>query len=165
MLGKFIMKLTPPLLQELISEYSSVLPEGAKDRIIIDKTSGLAYPLFGSYFLSPDSSRKEVVIPLEIGRGKLNSVVMYSTVMQNYVDDAEQHARDYGFDLVYISAKKLISLDFDHNHTSMCRTGVGKTSITSSRKVAQFCQMIKSGHDRFEDRYKKIRELAEKLSL
>jgi len=159
------MKFRPPELQELVNEYSSILPEGAKDRIVIDETGGLAYPLFGSYFSDPGFSLENYLkISPEDSRKQMNTIKMYIDAVLAYVDDAEQYARDCKFDLLYISAtQRLISSPGDFNTDSPYRLGVGKTPVTSARRVKHFCRMIKSGHDRFEDRYKNIRELAEKL--
>ena len=155
------MKLASLQLRKLLSQYSSILPEGARERIVVDK-AGLAYPLFGSYFSGADLNFCD-----NDSRGKMNAIVRHINAIQNYVDDAEQHARDYGFNLVYIIGDapetRSISLNFDHNTASMYRIGVGKTPFTSAHSIELFCNMIKSGHDRFEDRYKTIRELAEKL--
>jgi len=157
------MKLTPSKseLQEFVNKYSSILPEGAKDRIVIDETSGLAYPLFGSFFSDG--------LPFVVDdiRKKSNLIRMFLDSRNDYVDDAEQHARDCGFNLVYINSTpdtgRLISSDFDPNNSPMYNQGVGKTPITSACSIRKFCEMVKSGHDRFEDRYNKIRELAEEL--
>ena len=153
------MKLTSSQLQELILEYSSILPEGAKERIVIDEKGGLAYPLFGSYF-------SNLMIPADVSRSKLNSLEMYFNAIRNYIDDAGQYAWDCGFDLVYIretSGGKRVSSHFVHNKIPMHRMGVGKKPVTSAERVEDFCKMIKSGHDKFEDRYKNIRDLAERL--
>jgi len=153
------MKLTLLQLQELIIEYSSILPEGAKERIVVPETGGLAYPLFGSYF-------SNLIIPADVSRSKLNFLDMYSSAIRNYIDDAEQYARDCGFGLVYIrktSGGKRISSHFVHNKIPMHKMGVGNKPVTSAGRVEDFCKMIKSGHDRFEGRYDRIKELAEEL--
>jgi len=155
------MKSTPSKseLQEFVIRYSSTLPEGAKDRIVIDETGGLAYPLFGSYF-------SNLMIPADVSRSKLNSLEMYFNAIRNYIDDAGQYAWDCGFDLVYIretSGGKRVSSHFVHNKIPMHRMGVGEKPVTSAERVEDFCKMIKSGHDKFEDRYKNIRDLAERL--
>ncbi|HLD80184.1 MAG TPA: hypothetical protein VJA18_06520 [Candidatus Nanoarchaeia archaeon] len=159
------MKSTPLQLQEilkLLSQYSSTLPEGAKDRIVIDEKGGLAYPLFGSYFSDG--------LPLVVDdiRKKSNLIRMFLDSRNDYVDEAEQHAWDCGFALVYIvrgtpETGRWISSDFDPNNNPMYNQGVGKIPITSARSVQKFCEMVKSGHDNFEGRYNKIRELAERL--
>ncbi len=159
------MKLTSPQLQELIGEYSSLLPGGAKERIIVDESGGLAYPLFGSYFSNHGFSLENSLnISPEDSRREMNELKRYIDAVLYYVDDAEQYARDHGFDLLYISAtKKLIFSNLDFNKASPYRLGVGKKPVTSARRVKQFCKMIRSGHDRFEDRYSRIRELAKQL--
>lgn len=151
------MRFTLPELQKLVTFYSSDLPKGAKDRIIV-ANGGLAYPLFGSYF-------SNLVILSTDERWRMGCVGLYNREVQDYIDDAEQHAR--GFNLVYImsgdSGEKIISSDFDPKNVSQYKTGVGKIPILSARNVEKFCEMIKSGHEQFEDRYNRIKELAEKL--
>ena len=159
------MKFTPLQLREILSQHSSILPEGALDRVVVGKAGGLAYPLFGSYFSDLGFSLENYLkISPEDSRKQMNTIKMYIDAVLAYVDDAEQYARDCKFDLLYISATQgLISSPGDFNTDSPYRLGVGKTPVTSARRVKHFCRMIKSGHDRFEDRYKNIRELAEKL--
>jgi len=150
-------------LRDLLFQYSSVLPEEALKRVEVDDAGGLAYPLFGSRFSDPWSPRRDLVIPRDAGRGRIDLMVLYLTKMQDYVDDAGQYARDCGFNLVYISEDGIAP--FDDKVTPVVKAGVGKVPITSPRKVAQFCQMIESGHERFEDRYKEICDLKDILNL
>jgi len=161
------MKFTPQQLKEFVSRYSSVLPEGATERIIVDNCGGLAYPLFGSSFSRLYSSSNDLVLPGDVNTDKLNTMESCLRNMRNYVDDAAQHARDYSFKLLYIkgnneTGRNLVDF-FVHNTVPIYRFGVGRTSLTSAKTVGRFCDMIRSGHERFEERYDRIKELAEKL--
>jgi len=151
-------------LRDLLDRYSSLLPEEALRRVVVDEAGGLAYPLFGSRFSNPWSPRRDLVIPCDAGRGRIDLMVLYLTKIQDYVDDAEQHARVCGgFNLVYISEEGVVH--YDDKINPMMKLGVGKIPISSPRKVAKFCQMINLGHDRFKDRYKNICDLKDILNL
>lgn len=150
------MKLEPYQLRGLLDTLITSLPEQARSRILIDRQGGLAYILFDSEFKVPGNSKG-------LTSRKRNAIGLYHLAVNDYEAEAGQLANEYGFGLICIGKGMGIFSDFNQCDDSTYKAGVGKVPITSKEELDRFCEMIKTGYERLDKRYKKVCGFAENL--
>ena len=120
-------------------------------KIVVGEEGGLAYTLFqdgeGAIKNLTITAKKDILPATE-----------YLNRMENYLKLAEEHTKNFGFELVaaydFGSKKRIFS--WDHFNSPFAAAGIGDWGIESLEKAEKFLVMIKENRGRLNQLYHKV---------